>query len=48
MVTSFNTESDGTSHTIKSLYFKMGAANVLDISSDGANFKAAGAIVIYE
>jgi hypothetical protein len=44
----FNTESDGTSHTIKSQYFKMGAANVLDISFDGANFKATGAIVIYE
>ena len=27
---------------------KMGAANVLDISLDGANFKATGAIVIYE
>lgn len=27
---------------------KMGAANVLDISPDGANFKATGVIVIYE
>lgn len=44
----FNTESDGTSHTIKSQYFKMGKANVLDISFDGANFKATGVIVIYE
>jgi hypothetical protein len=44
----FNTKSDGTLHTIKSQYFKMGAANVLDISFDGANFKATGAIVIYE
>lgn len=44
----FNTESDGTSRTIKSQYFKMGAANVLDLSLDGANFKATDAIVIYE
>lgn len=44
----FNTESDGTSRTFKSQYFKMGAANVLDLSLDGANFKATGAIVIYE
>ncbi len=48
MTLPFNTESDGTSRNIKSQYFKMGAANVLDISSDGANFKATGAIVIYE
>ncbi len=44
----FNTESDGTSRTIKSQYFKMGAANVLDLSLDGSNFKATGTIVIYE
>lgn len=48
MTLPFNIESDGTSHTIKSQYFKMGAANVLDISPDGANFKATGVIVIYE
>ena len=48
MTLPFNTEYDGTSRTINSQYFKMGAANVLDLSLDGANFKATGAIVIYE
>ena len=44
----FNTESDGTSRTIKANYFKKGAYDVLDISTQGANYKATGAIVIYE
>lgn len=48
MIFPFNTESDGTSRTIKANYFKKGAYNVLDVSPQGANFKATGAIVIYE
>ena len=48
MTLPFNTESDGTSRTIKANYFKNGACNILDISTQGANFKATGAIVIYE
>lgn len=48
MTLPFNTKSDGTSHTIKTNYFNMGACNILDISAQGANFKATGAIVIYE
>lgn len=48
MTLPFNTESDGTSRTIKANYFKMGAYNVLDVSTQGAKFKATGAIVIYE
>lgn len=34
MTLPFNTEYDGTSHTIKSQYFNVGAANVLDLSLD--------------
>lgn len=48
MTLPFNTESDGTSRTIKDNYFKKGAYDVLDVSAQGANFKATGAIVIYE
>ena len=48
MTLPFNTESDGTSRTIKSFYNKKGAYEILDISTQGANFKATGAIVIYE
>lgn len=48
MTIPFNTESDGTSRTIKANYFKGGAYNILDVSPQGANFKATGAIVIYE
>lgn len=48
MTLPFNTESDGTSRTIKANYFKKGAYDILDISTQGANFKATGAIVIYE
>ena len=48
MTLPFNTESDGTSRTIKANYFKKGAYDVLDVSTQGANFKATGAIVIYE
>lgn len=48
MILPFNTESDGTSRTIKANYFKKGACDVLDVSPQGANFKATGAIVIYE
>ena len=48
MTLPFNTESDGTSRTIKANYSGMGACNVLDISTQGSNFKATGAIVIYE
>lgn len=36
------------SRTIKAQYFKMGAANVLDISDKGNNYKATGVIVSYE
>ena len=48
MILPFNTESDGTSRTIKANYFKKGAYDVLDVFPQGANFKATGAIVIYE
>lgn len=48
IIKSINAESDGTSRTIKSQYFKNEAANLFDLSLDGANFKATGAIVIYE
>ena len=48
MTIPFNASSDGTSRTIKAGYFKKGAYDVLDISTQGANFKATGAIVIYE
>ena len=48
MTLPFNTESDGTSRTIKANYFNMGACNILDFSTKGSNFKATGAIVIYE
>ena len=48
MTLPFNTKSDGTSHTIKTNYLNMDACNILDISTQGANYKATGAIVIYE
>lgn len=48
MTLPFNTKPDGTSHTIKTNYSNMGSCNILDISSQGENFKATGAIVIYE
>ena len=48
MTLPFNTESDGTSRTIKANYFKKVAHDVLDVSAQGSNFKATGAIVIYE
>ena len=48
MTLPFNTESDGTSHTIKTNYSNMGSCNILDVSPQGANYKATGAIVIYE
>ena len=48
MTLPFNTDSDGTSLTIKAGYFKKGAYDVLDVSTQGANYKANGAIVIYE
>ena len=48
MTLPFNTGSDGTSRTIKAGYFKKGAYDVLDTSNQGSNFKATGAIVIYE
>ena len=48
MTLPFNTDSDGTSRTIKAGYFKKGAYDVLYVSTQGANFKATGAIVIYE
>ena len=48
MTLPFNTKSDGTSHTIKTNYSNMGSCNILDISTQGANYKATGAIVIYE
>lgn len=48
MTLPFNTESDGTSRTIKAGYFKKGAYDVLDVSTKGGNYKATGAIVIYE
>ena len=48
MTLPFNTKSDGTSHTIKTNYFKKGAYDILDVSPKGANYKATGAIVIYE
>ena len=43
----FNVGSDGTSHIIKSQYYKMGAANVLDVKPTGAYYKATGAIIEY-
>lgn len=49
IIRSINAESDGTSRTIKANYFKKGAYDILDVSTtQGANFKATGAIVIYE
>ena len=48
MTLPFNTESDGTSRTIKANYFKKGAYDILDVSTQGANYKATGAIVTYE
>lgn len=44
----FNTDIDGTSRIIKSQYFKMGAANVLDFSTGGMNYKATGVMIEYE
>ena len=48
MTLPFNTESDGTSRTIKANYFKKGAYDILDVSPQGAHYNATGAIVIYE
>jgi site-specific DNA-cytosine methylase len=40
----FNTDIDGNAHCIKSNYYKMGRANFLDTSEEGARFKATSVI----